>query len=498
MTRAAAAALLLASGLGCRKAEPPKPAPRRIVIAQLAAPVTLDPDASDNNHTSNALSHFYEALVGFTPEMELRPVLAERWESPSDTTWRFHLRPGVVFHDGRPFGAADVVASIKRALAPESHLRYYLEAVADVHALDDLTVELVTRHPAPVLLNDLVFIPMLPRDAGAETITHPLGTGPYSFVSGVPGGELRGHRFDRHWAPPAAFQDVTIVPIPDTQERAVAVATHRADVVTWFPSQYWAGARDKPGQRLLSRQGLAGVYLGFSLKRGSPFANPKARLAIALGVNRARIVRDAMNGLGAPLDQVVPPSVAGYSSSLVAIGHDAERSRALLKELGLNSGPPVPLYSADSNDEVAHDLYDQLQELGLPVKLQMLPQKEFYDRWTTEDLPLCLVGWSSATGDASGAFEPLLHSPTGRYGRFNRWGYANPRLDRLIEDSDQALAQEERREPLAQAAQIVQDDMPLIPLALRYDLYAVRPDLDFKPRLDRRVRAFDVHPVGAP
>jgi peptide/nickel transport system substrate-binding protein len=108
---------------------------------------------------------------------------------------------------------------------------------------------------------------------------------------------------------------------------------------------------------------------------------------------------------------------------------------------------------------------------------------------------LCVFGWASTTGDASGSFEPLIHSPGNGFGRFNRWSYVNPKLDRLIEQSAQALSPDERRDPLTMAAQIVQADMPIIPLVTRYDLYAIRKDLDWKPRLDRRVRAFDVNPL---
>jgi peptide/nickel transport system substrate-binding protein len=488
------APLFLAAGLcACRQAQAPQTA-RHIIIAQLAAAVTLDPHGSDNSHTSNALSHFYEPLVAFGPEMDLKPLLAERWENPSDTVWRFHLRKGVVFHDGRPFGAEDAATSLRRALAPESHLRYYVEAIAEIRVVDDLTLELLTRHPAPVLLNNLVFIPIVPRGSGPDVITQPVGTGPYRFVGGRPGGVIVGQRFEKYWGPPPAFERVTLQPIPDAKQRAGAVASGRADIASWFPSQYWEEGRKQPGVRLVSRQGLAAVYLGFSLRAQSPFSDRRLRLAVALALDRARIVRDAMSNLGAPLEQLVPPSVAGYSSGLTPVMRDRDRALALLKAAGLGDAE-IPLLSADSNAEVAQEVARQLQEIGLHVKLSVLPQMEFYDRWTREEMTLCVFGWASTTGDASGSFEPLIHSPGDGFGRFNRWGYANPRLDRLIEESAQALAPEERRDPLTMAAQIVQEDLPVIPLVLRYDLYAVRKDLDWRPRLDRHVSAFDVKPL---
>lgn len=493
------APVVLSAGLAACRAQPESALPQRhIVLGQLAVAVTLDPHGSDNAHTSMALSNFYESLVAFGTEMELKPLLAERWENPSDAVWRFHLKRGVVFHDGRPFGAQDAATSLRRALAPESHVHYYVEAIEEIRVVDDLTLELLTRHPEPVLLNKLVFIPIVPRGTGPEPITQPIGTGPYRFVSGRPGSALTGERFAKYWGAQPAFERVTIQPMPDPRERAMAVASGRADIVTQFPSQFWEDGQKQPGVRMVSRQGLSAVYLGFSLKPGSPFADRRLRLAVALALDRPSLVRDAMQNLGAPLEQMVPPSVAGYSNSLKPFPHDKNRAHALVKEARLPAGLEFNLSAADSNEDVARDVARQLEQLGLHPKVSILSQKEWYDHWTSADEPLSVFGWATTTGDASGCYEPLVHSPNSGLGRFNRWSYANPRLDRLIEQSAEALAPEERRDPLTMAAQIVQEDLPVLPLVMRYDLYAVRKDLEWKPRLDRRVRAFEFRPLPAP
>jgi len=487
---------VLAAGLlGCRSAE--QPTARHIVIGQITSAVTLDPHGHDQAQTSITLSHFYESLVTFGSEMELKPLLAQRWESPSETVWRFHLRRGVRFHDGRPFGAEDAAASLRRAGRPDSHLRYYIQTIQDVRVIDDATLEVVTRHPAPVLLNKLVFVPIVPRDTGADPITRPVGTGPYRFVGGRPGASIVGQRFPDYWGASPAFEQVTLLPIPDARDRATAVAAGRADIVSQFPSQYWEEGLRQSNVKLVSRQGLSTVLLGFSLRAGSPFADPRLRQVVALAIDRDRIVRDALQRLGTPLDQIVPPSVAGYSSGLPLFRHDLDAARALLKQLHLPDRP-IELLVADAHQEVGLEVALQLQELGLAVVPTTLPQKEFYERWSREEFPLSVIGWSTTTGDASGSYEPLLHSPVEGFGRFNRFAYSNPRLDQLIELSDQAQNPEDRREPLTAAARIVQEDLPILPLALRYDLYAGRKDLDWRPRLDRRIRAFEVRPVQNP
>ncbi len=361
--------------------------------------------------------------------------------------------------------------------------------------VDEATVEIVTKVPAPVLLNNLVFVAIVPRDAGPEEIRHPVGTGPYRFVSGTPDGVIVGERFDRHRGPKPAFDRVTIVPLSEPRDRADAVASKKADIVSQYPNQSWADGRRRPEVRLVSRRGLSSVLLGFSLRRGMPFADIRLRRAVALGIDREALVRDALEGRGTRLDQVVPPSIVGYARNLPPTLPDRDRARRLIAEAGLPSGIEVPLVVSDANADIAQVLAVQLVGIGIRLDLQILPQSAFYERWVAEEAPVGLFGWAAATGDASGTFEALLHSPREGYGRFNRFGYANPSLDGLIETSDQEPRTKERQDLLARAAEVVQDEIPVVPLVLRDDLYAVRAGLEFHPRLDRRVRAFELRPI---
>jgi peptide/nickel transport system substrate-binding protein len=496
MSRAssAVAAFLLPIGItSCRSAPSPREG-SQLVLGQVTSAVTLDPHGQDHGPTSVTLGHFYESLVTFGADNDLRPRLAERWENPTDTTWRFHLRRGVVFHDGRPFGAEDVAASLRRALAPASHIRHFVRAIAEIHVVDDTTLDLTTRTPSPVLLNKLVFVPIVPRDAGVEPITRPVGTGPYRFVGGEPGGPIEGARFNRYWGDRPAFERVVILPLPDPQERARAVDAGRADVVSQYPTERWNGGLGSARVRLISRRGLMTVMLGFSLRPGTPMADIRVRRAVAAAVDRETLVRDAMQGLGAPLDQMVPPSVVGHASGLEPLPRGRAEALRLLREAGLREGFEAPLYVADLHEDLARGIITQLGEVGVRLKLKVVPQNEFYDRWTAADAELTVFGWQASTGDASGAFEPLLHSPGQGYGRFNRFAYANPALDSLIELSEQIQDPKGRGDVLARAAGLARDDLPVLPLAVLDDLYAVRPGLDWSPRLDRRVCAFDVKP----
>src|SRR5262249_22950745 len=154
-------------------------------------------------HTSLTLAHFYDKLVTLGPGLQPQPSLATSWENPSEKVWRFHLREDVYFHDGRRMDAEDVAVSLDRARAKGSEIAHYLQAIDRVSA-ENRDVVIVTKEPSSVLLYDLVFASIVPKDAPA-VIDHPIGTGPYEFVSGKPGETIEGRAFAKSWRPRPAF-----------------------------------------------------------------------------------------------------------------------------------------------------------------------------------------------------------------------------------------------------------------------------------------------------
>src|SRR4051794_5240375 len=174
-------------------------APLRILIS--SAPLSLDPHLQDEANTFAVLGNVYEGLTAFDGDMRLHPALAERWESPDDLTWRFHLRSGIHFHDGRPLEAADVVASLERARHhPRSQVAGYLVAVSGVKAVDAQTVDVVTTRPYALLLNKLAFVYIVPRDAPPD-IQDVVGTGPYRVASRRANGTVDLEPFADYRAP---------------------------------------------------------------------------------------------------------------------------------------------------------------------------------------------------------------------------------------------------------------------------------------------------------
>ncbi|HYZ32850.1 MAG TPA: ABC transporter substrate-binding protein, partial [Crenalkalicoccus sp.] len=163
---------------------------------------SMDPYTRQETFLLAFNSNIYEPLVRRDRRMQVQPALAESWEQPSPTVWRFHLRRGVKFQDGTPFTADDVVFSAGRARAPGSNIQSVLATVAAIRKVDDHTVEFETRYPNPILPQELTILGMMSKAwAEAHNATRPadlttreenfatrnaMGTGPFRLVSREP------------------------------------------------------------------------------------------------------------------------------------------------------------------------------------------------------------------------------------------------------------------------------------------------------------------------
>ncbi len=484
----------MALALGaCRAGE--GPAAAQLVLGQPTSALSLDPHLHDEESTYSTLEHFYERLVAFGPDMQLLPELALTWQNPSDTLWRIRLRRGVVFHDGRPFGAEDVAATIRRARSlPGSRVAYYLESVAEVRAVDSETVEIVTARPSPVLLNKLAFIGVVPRDTPHSPVTRPVGTGPYRFVSGAAGGTIEAQRFDGYWGPAPAWSRVRFLSFPDARSRGEAVPRGAADAVARFPYDMAEWASRLTSLRLVSAPGLGVTLLGFSTSPPSPFADLRVRKAFAAAIDRAALLPEAERKYSAPMFQLVPAGVFGHRPGVPPGRADVAEAHRLLAEAGFPPRGELRLTFADTHADVGRALVRQLGAAGIVLVPEPLNQAEFFARFSTDPPRLFLMSWAAGTGDASDLLEALFHSPGDGLGTANRFGYSRPEVDALIARAARTLDPAARRDALWAAFRLLDEDVPAVPLLLRSSLSAIREDLEWNQRRNRRMRAADLMP----
>ncbi|HEX6737247.1 MAG TPA: ABC transporter substrate-binding protein [Vicinamibacteria bacterium] len=490
-------ALALALALcGCRAAAP---APDRVVIVYPVGPASLDPDAAGEEFAISILGNVYEPLVDLDRALAVRPGLASSWYTRDDHTWVFGLRPGLRLHDGRPLTAQDVARSLERSRTdPASRRQGELTAVERVEAEDARTVLVRTRFPFAAIPNRLATVPISVPAAAAND--PPLGTGPYRVRSWTPKADVELEAWNGYRDGPPAVHTLVFRAVGKVEHRVDLLRRGQAHLMVDVPSESLAELRTA-GLRTPSQKGLRVLSLVMDTARErspdvstprNPFRDVRVRRALALALDRPALVAEALGGEAEVVDQIVAPSVFGAFEDLKRLPFDPAESRRLMGAAGYAAGFTVTLDYMPGRypgiDPLVRLLRAQLEAVGIRLTPRPWETHEFFARTARRETAFHLLGWMSTSGDAGATYDFLVHSPGGGYGTQNAGGYANPEADRLIEAAAHQLDPAERLKILHAVAERIQADLPLIPLYRQTDLYAVAPDLEFEPRVDRRIR----------
>src|SRR5256886_6186180 len=208
--------------------------------------------------TNNMLEHIYDRLLDRDPRtFKPKPMLAESWRIVNDTTWEFKLRKGVRFHNGEPFTAHAVKATIDYALDPANKTHFtaaaYWGLVREVQVVDDHTVRFLTKQPWPNLIdsasltNGLIMPAKALRELGpAKLGEKPIGTGPFKFVEWKRDERLVLEKNPDYWQGPADAGPVTLPLIPQVSARLAAPLSGEIELLKEVPPHaVEAGARDR-------------------------------------------------------------------------------------------------------------------------------------------------------------------------------------------------------------------------------------------------------------
>ncbi len=459
------------------------------------AMVTLDPHAHNDAVTGTVLASVYEGLVEHEPGRPFRPVLAANWTTPSDTVWRFDLRSGVRFHDGRPLQVGDVVAALRRArFGADSTLATYLEAITDVRAVEGLpgTLEVETAEPFPLLLARLSMVAIVPPEADEQ---RPVGTGPYVWVAGTVRGPVELRRWEGYWGEPPAAERVEVRFAETDEEIGRLVAAGQADVVAAVGEDHV-----REGWRVQPVFRISTTMLGLNVSR-PPLDDPVVRRAIDLAIDRQGLVAAGLaDGAAEPAVSLVPAEVFGFCPTNRLFPADLGRARELLSARGAPA--PVELHlDLDRGalpDPTLRVLTGALRSLGFEPTLRVQPYAELYRRLEQGDVEAFVVTWNFSSGDASEFLESMVHTrdPVRGLGLLNGSGFSDPQLDRWVVAASREPAAARRLELLRWSLARVANDRPYLPLLHRARLALVREPFAIEPRPGFLVGPADIRPRG--
>ena len=479
-----------------------------LIHGAASEPRSMDPYFHSETPTNSMNKNIHDCLVDFDKDLNVHPALAVSWENPDNLTWVFKLREGVKFHDGTPFGAADVKFSIERCQTWEkSGFKATAGQIASVEVIDDATVKITTKKPFGILPRKLAQIMIMSKTfveshEEAYLNDHANGTGPYQLKAWVKGDHLTLTANETYFRGAPAIKTVTLRPLTNDATRTSALLAGDAHIIDDVPVRDVARIDATDGVASVTRPSLRLIYLQMDHDREistkakgpdgkNPFRDARVRKAIYLGIDEPAIVQHVMNGFAEPASQFYPSAVFGYDPAIKRPAYNPDKAKAMLKEAGYPDGFTVTLDSPNdryvNDDKIAQAIASQLARIGIEVTVNAIPKKTFFPMTDRRESSFFLIGWACADGDASAFLDGIAHThDTDRgYGRYNRGRYSNAKVDQLIESASATVDSDQRLAFMREAQKIaLVEDQAFIPLHYQVDLYAKSDKVRFVPRAD--------------
>ncbi|MBI5256253.1 MAG: ABC transporter substrate-binding protein [Burkholderiales bacterium] len=485
---ALAAAALLALGSAAQAAT--------LRVANVGDALSMDPHSLNETLQLSFTSSFYEGLVGRGKDMGIVPLLAKSWKRNAPNVWRFNLRPGVKFHDGTPFTADDVVFSFKRAAGDGSDLKAAIASIKEVRKIDELTVELETSAPNPILPEALTTVYILSKKWCEENKAEkPVdrrkgienqasfkanGTGPFRLRERQPGTRTVLVRNGSYWDKiESNLDEVVFTPIGNDATRVAALLSGEIDLMEPVPIQDVEKIKSA-GLAVMQGPELRTIFLGMDQKRDellfssvkgkNPFKDKRVRQAFYQAIDIEAIRARVMRGASLPSALMIGPGVRGYFADMnKRLPHDTEAAKKLLAEAGYPQGFEVGMNCP--NDRYVNDgpicqaVAANLARIGVKVNLQVESKATYFPKILRRDTSFYMLGWTPATTDAHDALYNLMASPQPNgQGQFNLGSYSNPKLDELTAKIQSELDENKRNEMIREAFKVHADDIGTIPL----------------------------------
>lgn len=468
--------------------------PNTLVMLIESSPTNLDPRIGVDAFSERIDNLIFDDLLSRGDNLSVAPGLADRWEIPGPLTYIFHLHHGVIFHDGRPLTSRDVKWTFDSLMqgkvrsAKASTYRF----VDHIEAPDDFTVIFRMKEPDAALLWNMSdgAIGVVPYGSGNEVTTHPIGSGPFKFVSAETDKEVIIERNDNYWGQKPKLARVRFAIVPDTTTEAlelrkgtgdISINSLTPDTVNALERQTFLAVEHSPGTEI--------QYLGFNL-RDPILKDVHVRQAIAYALNRPPMIRYLLNGWAQPARSVLPPQSWAYDGDVPVYDHDPEKARQLLDAAGypVVSGVRFHLTMKTSTVEstrlMVAVMQQQLREVGIALDIRSFESATFLADVTHGAFQLYGLRWVGGNEDPDIFY--VFHSSRFPPNGANRGFYSNPRVDALIDQARREV-DPKLRKPIYDEVQLtLAQQLPYI------DLWY----LDNVLVHNKRVRNLQLNPAG--
>jgi peptide/nickel transport system substrate-binding protein len=472
-----------------------RPDPNTLVMVIESSPTNLDPRVGIDAFSERIDNLIFDDLLSRGEDLNVAPGLADRWDIPDALTYIFHLHKGVRFHDGRPLTSRDVKWTFDSLLQGKirSTKAAVYRFVDRVEAPDEYTVVFRMKEPFATLLWNLSdgAMGIVPYGSGDEMTQHPIGSGPFKFVSAETDREIIVERNDDYWGEHAKLSRVRFAVVPDATTRALELRKGSADVDinSLTPDNVYTLSQN-PNLLVERASGTRLAYMGFNL-RDPILQDARVRQAIAYALDRGPMIEYLWRGEAQPARSVLPPQSWAYDGDVPVYNHDITKANQLLDAAGFPAMNGVRFHIAmkTSTDEntrlMVAVMQQQLREAGIVLDIRSFEFATFFSDVQHGAFQMYSLRWIGGNEDPD-IFEYAFHSAKFPPNGANRGYYSNPKIDALIDKARREVDPNVRKPLYAEVQRILADELPYIDLWY-FDNVLVHT---------RRVRNLRLNPAG--
>ncbi|MCI9509799.1 MAG: ABC transporter substrate-binding protein [Angelakisella sp.] len=463
-------------------------------------PAGFDPHTISAIAATRVFNQVYESLISFNPDMTFQGVLAESWETPDDTTYIFHLRKGVKFHNGREMTAEDVEYSFNRILgktdagdigALGSSASYY-GGIDTIEVVDPATIKFTLKAPNAAFMSSLTssYGAIVPKEvveqnngslASIETMC---GTGPFVYKDSVVDNYITLEKNADYWeAGSPKLDGITYYLMADESTRLAALRTGDINLCS-LSALNLSEVQNDSSVKVLSYQSNNYTYLGFNLS-SKKLQDKNVRQAMSLAVDRDAIIDYVYNG-EATVSTFVAPAMGHWvwdaPKESPLYKKNIDEAKKLMEAAGYSDSNRMTLTVAagllDSIRDTVVILQQQLKEIYIDVEISNLESGEYVDIWGKMDTPE--AGFDAMCGQNGSGTDPnravsFFFSSTGNA---NVWGYKNDKVDELCAQGVATTDESQRETYYLEAQQIVIDECPNLFFASPMEYFFVSAGLE--------------------
>ncbi len=499
--------LLAFSFSGCNLEQSPD---GQLRVSSLGSPITLNPLYVRDSFSAEVVSFLFESLLKSNKEtLEMEPALVYDWEIKEEgRTYLLNFREGLQWSDGEPLTAQDAAFTLRVMCHPDftghqyslyfhpivGAVEYHLEhdsSLADgdiqgIEVIDEDTLKITLEQALAPFLSYLEFQPL-----------------PEHILGEVPVAEIEGHQFSR-WPEVTSgpylleewevdeylkmtsnqdfymgapnIEEIYYRIIPNQEAQLIELINGNLELIpTAVKLEDVEDLEENPEVEIYSNLRLVYDYLGFNMKReDTPLQEREVRRALSMILDREALVEDVLLGYGEVLHGPLVPLQFPYDPEFESFSPDLGRAEEILEETGYEDGFELKLIVNAGNqvrENAALMFKEAASQVGVEVNIQVLEWQAFLEASQQGNYDLIISGQGTGV-DPDLTFNWHSQSP------LNELGYANPRVDELIEEALVTMEEEERAEIYRQAQEVIVADAPMIWLYTREAVHAASSRLD--------------------